>query len=515
MYSDNYLFEKDKLEDNKNVFLERKIFEVNDTNNGSYSGQNNIVKYQLSQLFNLNTLMNFSNAYLYIPLVLKVKNFKLSNPDDALKLFSLKAGSIINSAHIRINGKTVSNYSNNLGELMEFNYMTKKGLNNVSEFQRVYFSETDENYIEYSNNSIMVSNNTNDVNGYSRKTNEYIKILEQNKLFVQKGGYFNSIDGNAPNTKLSYVVSETNTDLEMRFNYYLKLSDIHPIFNELGISRCLLDMEIGINCGNSVIKYIGAINRLKDKIDTSVKTDTFSGSSNPIYFNPDAIFSGGKYWDNNAAAGTGADVTFTFDLSILSSEGTRIYIPMLTLNPSVNEIYIKDSMKTLKFIDYNYFNLDKIYANSNINFTLSNSILNQKYLLIIPQMVNNKMSIYNSSVLNNGPIPLTNLQIVKGSSIFNQPLLYTYDTFLNYIDNNENVNGGVDWMKNIFTLEKFTKYQRLYFFDLSIVNNDTDVGYNLIVQFKNSSKLEIKCDFYVLYESQFMFNKLNGTIGNL
>jgi hypothetical protein len=150
-----------------------------------------------------------------------------------------------------------------------------------------------------------------------------------------------------------------------------------------------------------------------------------------------------------------------------------------------------------------------------VNFTLSNIVLNQKYLLIIPQLLNNKMSLYNTSVLNNGPIPLTNIQIVKGSSVFNQPLIYTYDMFLNYINNNNNVNGGNDWNINIFNENSFVKVNRLYFFDLTLINNEKDVGYNLIVQFKNSCKLDINCDFYVLYENEFMFNKLNGTIGNL
>ena len=87
--------------------------------------------------------------------------------------------------------------------------------------------------------------------------------------------------------------------------------------------------------------------------------------------------------------------------------------------------------------------------------------------------------------------------------------------FLNYINNNNNVNGGNDWSINLFNENSFVKTNRLYFFDLSLINNDKDVGYNLIVQFKNNSKLSINCDFYVMYESEFVFNRLNGTIGSL
>ena len=152
MYSDNYLYEKDKLEDNKNSFIEKKIFEVNDTNAGSYTANNNVVKYQLSQLFNLNTLMNFSNAYLFIPLDLKITNFKLNDPSDAIRLFSIKPSALFNSINVRINGKSVVSYSSNLGELMEFNYLTKANINNNADYERAFFSETDERLLEYFDN---------------------------------------------------------------------------------------------------------------------------------------------------------------------------------------------------------------------------------------------------------------------------------------------------------------------------------------------------------------------------
>jgi hypothetical protein len=522
MFSDNYLYEKDKLIDDENVFTEKKIFEVNDTNAGSYSANNNVVKYQLSQIFNLNTLMNFSNAYLFIPLDLKITNFKLVNPADALKLFSLKPSALFNSISIRINGKNVVNYSSNLGELMEFNFLTKATKNNLANYERAFFSETDERLLEFLDNQIVVNNNSTSENLANRAKLVSDKLknvvsIQSNKLFVDNttDGVFNKVDSNPTNTRLSCVTSLTGVDTVMRFNLYLKLTDLHPVFSELNIARCLLDMEIGINCGKCDVKYTSAGFDLKSKMASAVQTNTFSGNSNPIYFNVDAInYADKKYYDNNSS-GAAADITFNFDLSINSSEGTKIYMPMLTLKPAINEIYIKDSVKKINFLDYNYFNLNNIAKDNMVNFTLSNSVLNQKYLLIIPQLTKNKMSLYNSSVLNNGPIPLTNIQIVKGSSVFNQPLVYTYDMFLNYINNNNNVNGGNDWNINIFNENAFVKTNRLYFFDLTLINNEKDVGYNLIVQLKNSCQLSINIDFYVLYENEFMFNKLNGTIGTL
>jgi len=516
MYSDNYLFEKDKLIDDENVFTEKKIFEVNDTNAGSYSANNNVVKYQLSQIFNLNTLMNFSNAYLYIPLDLTISDFKLANPSDALKLFSIKPSALFNSISIRINGKNVVNYSTNLGELIEFNYLTKATKNNLADYERAFFSKSDEKLLEYLDNQIVVNNQCKDTNNsQSLKLNNVVQ-LPSNKLFVDNNdnSVFFNVDGNPTNTRLSSVLSAPGaTNTVMRFNVYLKLTDLHPIFAELNIARCLLDMEIGLNAGFSEVKYTGATNTLKSYFTS--QTDSFSGNSNPIYFNTDGIKTANKYWDSAATNANATNPTFKFNLSINTTDGTKIYMPMLTLKPAINEIYIKDSVKNINYIDYNYFNLNNISPNTNVNFTLSNSVSNQKYLLMVPQLTNNKMSIFNTSILNNGPISLTNIQIVKGSSIFNQPLLYTYDMFLNYINNNNNVNGGNDWNVNIFDENAFVKQNRLYFFDLSLINNEKDVGYNLIVQFKNSAKLTVNCDFYVLYENEFVFNKLNGTIGTL
>jgi hypothetical protein len=60
MIGDNYVLEKDNMEDYTNKFSEKKIYEINDGNNGNYS--NGHIKYQLSQLFNLNSVMNFKEG---------------------------------------------------------------------------------------------------------------------------------------------------------------------------------------------------------------------------------------------------------------------------------------------------------------------------------------------------------------------------------------------------------------------------------------------------------------------
>jgi hypothetical protein len=134
---------------------------------------------------------------------------------------------------------------------------------------------------------------------------------------------------------------------------------------------------------------------------------------------------------------------------------------------------------------------------------------------MIPQLLKNKVNALNQSILANGPILLSNLQLSKGSSVFNQPIIYTYDMFLNYIENNNNMNGGKDWINNLFNFNNFNKLYRLYFFDLTLINNQKDVAYNLTVQFINKCKLPINVDFYVFEEKELIFNKINGVIGDV
>jgi hypothetical protein len=152
---------------------------------------------------------------------------------------------------------------------------------------------------------------------------------------------------------------------------------------------------------------------------------------------------------------------------------------------------------------------------SNINFTISNSLTNAKYLLIVPQLRKNKETPFNSSVLLNGPVSLTNLQINKGGSLFNANLVYSYDMFINFINNINNVNGGNDFLDNLISFEKWNKIYRLYFFDLTQLNNEKDIAYNLSVQYINNNLLSIDVDYYIFIESELVLNKLNGRIGNV
>jgi hypothetical protein len=133
----------------------------------------------------------------------------------------------------------------------------------------------------------------------------------------------------------------------------------------------------------------------------------------------------------------------------------------------------------------------------------------------VPQLLNNKVTPFNSSLLLNGPLSLTNLQINKGGSLFNANLVYSYDMFVNYIENVNNVNGGKDWINNQITFEKWNKIYRMYFFDLSLLNNEKDVAYNLSVQYINNNNFSIDVDYYIFEEKELVFNKLNGALGDI
>jgi hypothetical protein len=55
----------------------------------------------------------------------------------------------------------------------------------------------------------------------------------------------------------------------------------------------------------------------------------------------------------------------------------------------------------------------------------------------------------------------------------------------------------------------------MYFFDLSLLNNEKDVAYNLSVQYINNNLLTIDVDYYIFEEKELIFNKLNGRLGDV
>ena len=55
----------------------------------------------------------------------------------------------------------------------------------------------------------------------------------------------------------------------------------------------------------------------------------------------------------------------------------------------------------------------------------------------------------------------------------------------------------------------------MYFFDLSLLNNEKDVAYNLSVQYINNNNFSIDVDYYIFEEKELVFNKLNGALGDV
>lgn len=527
MIADNYILEKNRMDDLENQFSEKKIYEINDTNNGNYGDGK--IKYQLSQVFNLNSLMNFKDGVLMIPLVI---DFRLTVPTGAVtltpemvrKLVSIKSGSLISGVRMRINGESVVSYDSNLNELIEFDFLTKCIVGNTKEWKNSCHSYLSEQYVSIStpedrityqkryDNNALVTSFENDLN------------IENNENLVRRDGLYEKLNsvGNLQLERQNYV-ENMNVPVgaiqstRLYFYYIIKLGQIHNIFTEMNISRAFVDFDLDINLGTSTISAASLTTtyRLNECVLSHI--NNFKNTTSSIYFNLDGVrpTALNNAWWKSGGIPAAETINMSATISVDASVGTKLSIPIYKLKPQFNELYLKDAMRTLKFNDYLYYNLNNINTGSAVNFTISNAVSNCKYLLMVPQIVNNKLNALNQSVLLNGPLVLSNLQLIKGSSVFNSPLVYTYDMFVNYIKGLNNMNGGEDWVNSLFSLNDFNKIYRLYFFDLTLINNEKDVAYNLSVQFINKTLKSINVDFYVFEEKELMFNKLNGRIGKL
>ena len=528
MIADNYILENDNADTYENQISEKKIMEINDGNSNSYS--TNKIKYQLSQLFNLNSLMNFKEGLLTIPLVLdfslNVPTFTATiTPDDVSKLVGIKSGSLITGIRIRVNGKSVVSYDSNLNEIIEFNFLSSCLNGNEKDWKQTLHTKLDEVFVGYRSSYMTYQKFYNDDALLSTKKESEIYV-ENNTNLIERNGYYEQLNnvGNLQMERQNYISDITLTESKKsscKIYYWIaiKLGVIHDIFNKMGISRAFVDFELDINLGRSTVSCTTASTHYRLNNSVVLQSHTFANSTSSIYFNLDGVKPSAinKPWWKTGANPPVATEVITFDatLSIDNTIGTKLYIPVYKLKPSFNELYIKNSLRTIKYSDYLYYNLNNVSAGSAINFTISTNLLNAKYLLMVPQILNNKLNALNQSVLLNGPIVLSNLQLTKGNAIFNSPLVYSYDMFINYISNNNNINGGLDFMKNIFTLDDFNKIYRLYFFDLTLINNEKDVAYNLSASFVNKCNFAINVDFYVFNENELVFNRLNGTIGEV
>ena len=325
--------------------------------------------------------------------------------------------------------------------------------------------------------------------------------------------------------------------------YYLaqiRLKHLHDFFQQLGLckgtyARLIVNLNQSVHTIAMTIAG-GAMTRL------GVQSNICANGSTPLLFSSTDVNNGANYLKAAATAVGNATYTFTLRWDVVKHptnaaishplNACRIYLPLYSMRPQVEEQYLKIMpTKKIFYKDLNSYQILNIGSGAVVNQLLSNGTIGIQNIIIIPFISGTQGSGANPGVANTGnpifydganytyappyqspfcaepsvtsPVGITDLQIViAGTNIFTNLVQYDWDMFLNELSKQNSLNGGVtDGLQSgLINQLSFFHQHKYYVVDVSrrLSDGDLKIPRSISVQFKNNSQRQ--CDYFVFVE---------------
>ena len=315
----------------------------------------------------------------------------------------------------------------------------------------------------------------------------------------------------------------------------IPLGVLHPFFQScppLRGAKLKLNIRLNVN-----LKYELTFDRATSKY-TAKNTISHGNGSNtcPIMVSP---IGGGlvpaltnaagpnnklyvEFYCGQVDVATGADGDYVTNTIGSVSEGCHIRFPMIQLSPDFENKYLRNPVKKCAFEDFYVYpdnpSLRVDARQSATNIMIHNSISRLRSILILPQSLDiitptgggaptyrpSYESPFSSAPFTTAPFALPEeLQIqVNNRNIFNLPMRYTYETFM---DNMQKSNIGkiseLGIGSGLISKQDFERGMGYCYIDLknSKYDEEDKLGVPIAITLKNPSKLTVKY-IVVLYQ---------------
>jgi hypothetical protein len=530
-------------------FVRKEIVYILDVNNQSYSS--NQIQFDTSSISNSGKWASFSEAYFIIPYSIKMTsgatNISGANVVSPF-MCTLKNGfwQIIDSMQVDLNGVNIVQQTNFLNAHATFKALSTWSVNDQMKYgPSCGFFKDSATSVAYSVaaapatvNGDGVSNNrvfnvgstvaaTSVFTGTAFNEGYFERLLYTSNsaaaglngvgafytAYSTVGMPFFSFSGAADATRVFY----------WSFLAKIRLADICDYFAKVPLLKgSFYRITLNANTSISVITGDGGAGNM------TLTSATVTGRTNPLLFASAAA-------DQPSRATLALNPTLTVSTGIGSSlsgvtsilSGTRLYVPIYTMNPTYEEQYV--SMNRTKSIVYD--DLYSFYI-SNIPIgqfqqLLSNGITNPKYVLVIPLLnraAGNNCIIAASeleSPFSSCPgttMPLgviQNFQVqLSGVNLFSQQQQYDFDQFMSELSKTGLNGGQTSGLSSGLISERDFQYAfRYYLADLSRRLPSEDIYPKSIqVQGTNGTTKILDLLTFVAYQRAIIVDCVTGSI---
>lgn len=548
MNSDIFAFESSSKNSSnfsiENPVEKKFISEIQDSNTGNYNS--NIIKYDLSSLYNQNLFVDWNSptSYLAIPIVTHLSlRTTAGNITTGAHLFTAdknnyalgyKNGSyqLIDSVSLKCGNNQLSSGNNNLNVLNNFKNLTiysRESLENADIYN--FYPDGHESWsyatlaeVEGAIDTSMLKNNNiveaplgaGVLPDFNKGFLQRIKNLngnivkEANGLNNNKGS--SVIINSSNDNTLDTVTRVTPYDLVYKNVFFIKLKDISDFFNKVGYSRFYCTLEIQMNIGSCDIllgNKAAVVDAALIETDILSCTSSFQKSTCPFMISKLAQ---GLNIQTAAAAPVATTLKIQNGICRVGSytsnlPNTTLYAQTVQLKPKFEESLLSTKKKQIVYEDF-YQSDTKIERLASFNYIATNGIANLKYVVVIPfiNSANNLnlsplLSPFTSEPGTSSPcINISNIQLLlAGERVLPTEVKYNSRNFLENLYGARSINGGrtEELSSGLINYQMFLNNYRYYYFDVSHLNNSTPRAVTFVG--KNDTNVAIQLFLFCVY----------------
>ncbi|GMF34576.1 unnamed protein product [Phytophthora lilii] len=324
----------------------------------------------------------------------------------------------------------------------------------------------------------------------------------------------------------------------------IRLADICDFFKKCPMSKNVKGfVYINYNSSEAIITTGGSAGAVDPTSITSVVAGMRFGNTCPVMYNynPASASTGAAAASAFTSAGlvvpASTKLTITADIDGTEGNGIgmapsqkfcRLLVPTYTPNPSADHALVQ--RKTFRYFE-RMTNKFTVQPNASFNFTLTNGIANPKKLFLCPVITNPSLllSSTTSDVINPYRSPLTtipatmsafaslkNLQVTVGNlPIWNSPINFGYDAYVQEVRESSGVDGGLDDVINSRLLSQ-QDWESLYrFIPIDIgrrLPSEDGTTKSIVVSGVNNTQYALTVFYHVWRDAIATIDTSTGTI---
>jgi hypothetical protein len=498
------------------IFKDKQYVSITDSNQGVYSsGQ---VQFDLTQISSSSLYFDAKASYLELPFTIQVES---DNDLETYESASEMPVIMKNGAHNLVNSMEVY--------LSGQQFISAQSFSNVPVTYKM-LTTTSPSDLKTVAPSLMLSDETDAVHTYEatvgHTTSKSKGFSERQKGIInpENATYSEFVDAPALNSsRQPYATKPTNKVLNINMVATIPLAHLHDFFQQLPLikgSYLRLALNLNLPCSVQWANSSQLLTHNPTFISTTqvipfqlnLTRDANNALVAPLTTNPAA----GKLTISSAVG------------NAFKTTGCAIHCAMCEFTPMYSQAYLKNAVKTIKYIDFlSYNNLTNIQDSQFVQHQVTSGLGKLRHMLIVPQLSRAAAagsllpitSPYCSAPSCTAPFSvLTNFNVsVSGKNLYQTNIQYSWEhwleqiSYMGGIDGNPKSELGVK--AGLISEADWQKAYRFIYVNLSNKNEAEDeIPRSVSVTFTNRCKKPLDFYIFLFYEREIRVDCATGQL---